>query len=277
MNADGSGRKVLGEAKYSGISPDGTKYWFITYKKKELGVADIDGNNRVIFPGPIKAHRAWWSPSGDMILFVRRNAYYTILPDGSGQELLYDFNKHPKKSTAIWGADWSPDGKALAIGISRKSQWQKIDTERGIPIYTVGEYPIWNPDGKKIYSTTGKLLEFDVSTLSLSENLSKASPRAVSYFDVNFKKGLTAYILTDQYIDPKTGKWDSHYSLNNLWIMNMNGAGHRKLTDDKGPNDVKRYVTLSPDGKRIMYTCDTDSCFYDILIMELAYPEEEVQ
>jgi Tol biopolymer transport system component len=267
MNPDGTGKQVRWDDKSpEDYSPDKIRYVYLD-ADNNLAIANMDGSGAHLL-GAIKATEARWSPAGDKIAFLRYRKYYTVSPDGSNLTLIYDFDKHPQKGSAIWGFAVSPDGKSFAIGSSVNLQWKKIDTGKGIMIYTVGKAPIWSPDGKKIYSSTGDIKAFDITNLSISGDISKSGHEAASYFDINFNKGLIAYTLSEDYIDPATGKPDSHIDLNNIWIMDINGSGHRKLTTDKGAFAGKEGVVISPDGRYIAYKNEYDRNIYTI---ELSY------
>jgi Tol biopolymer transport system component len=67
-----------------------------------------------------------------------------------------------------------------------------------------------------------------------------------------------------------TPRWspDGHVSLNNIWIMDINGTGHKKLTYDKGEFTWKEDVIISPDGRYIAFQMIEEGNIY---LIELSY------
>jgi TolB protein len=127
IKPDGSGTaqiaSVVGEVGNPTWSPDGTRIAFDA--QDQIFVVDADGSHlRLLLASSPASGPGYpsWSPRGDSILFLDtpRSAggfaaeVWVMKPDGSGRRRLY---RSP--CCGIWSPPiWSPDGKALAVGMS---------------------------------------------------------------------------------------------------------------------------------------------------------------
>jgi len=135
IKPDGSGMahiaSVVGEVGSPTWSPDGTRIAFDT--PDDLYVVDAAGSHlRLLLAGSPAGgpgHPSW-SPRGNSILFESTPGsagdytaeVWVMKPDGSGRRRLYRSGQHFGPSSSDGGLSsppiWSPDGKAIAIGMS---------------------------------------------------------------------------------------------------------------------------------------------------------------
>lgn len=145
----------------------------------------------------------------------------------------------PGDSSAIWSADFNPNGDLLAVGTYF---WQlivwNIETDEGFPIFDAHEAPVWSVaislDGKTLVSSAGDIVTvWDLETRAFIKDL--------------YHHDDTVYTVA---ITPDNTTLVSGSEDTTIKIVNL-GTGDfiRTLEGHKGG---VRSVAISPDGKKIV-------------------------
>ena len=163
MNADGSGKRRLGDGANPSWSPDGKQILYDSLPDFDLSVMNADGSGRRLVRVPYATWYATWAPDGKIVL-VRLGAsgvlreggdLYAVNPDGSGLERL------TKGARMTWPSV-SPDGSTIAAYAQDTDRLVAVPYGAGGPAVTLlahashyfpnGGMPLahWAPDGMKL-------------------------------------------------------------------------------------------------------------------------------
>jgi Tol biopolymer transport system component len=276
IRPDGSHKEIINGYDSKRMSANGNNYLFAD-KDLYLCIGSLDGSKTRRMPNNARA--VWdyrWSPDGKKFAFLYDFRLYLVNTDGSHFQELINFTGKGHTRNLIW----SPDGASIALGLYSGASWKKYNVKEGITLYMVGRRPLWSPDSSIIYSIDdGKLYAFKPASLSLSADLANAGEHDVQFFDIDFSRGVIAYIF--DYSASKKNRNNNSWRKNrdnNIWITNMEGLTHRKITDDKG---AKATLSFNKDGRYIAYyhqdpfpegSGPADSSPTNIYVIELYYP-----
>ncbi len=242
-NADGSGLQVVIGSSRGDIrpalfgraswSPDGRKLAFATDVNFARGngplyVVDADGSNVRRLPGTAPAFEPTWSPDGKTIVFARRGKGLT-----------------PFVTASLW-----------SIGVDGRNLHRLLDEVRG----RLDVPDSWSPDGTQLAFTRAVFKPFaqngqDVSDYAIyvmrsdgsglrkladrgSEPAWSPDGRQIAYSSDRDRNGELSYGDTVNYA-------------NELYVMNSNGSGSKRLTSTKDLNEGS--PSWSPDGSRIAF------------------------
>lgn len=215
--------------EYISWSPDGKKFAF--NNRKDMGMMNIDGTNRVILVGHSAASQPQWLSDVKKIVFMSGGAYAMINIDGTGYKniggttvdsyLGYLSGLPPK-----WAFSLSFDGKQMLINTTQLSMREGAREKvlpSGIGVMDVENKDPWNPNVRIL-----KKLEGDVSGASYSPD----------------------------------GKFIAFSYLGYIWMMNADGTNLTQLTSsDLGK--VKSGPIFSPDGKKLAIVLSRIGDSYD--------------
>jgi Tol biopolymer transport system component/DNA-binding winged helix-turn-helix (wHTH) protein len=234
-------------------SPDGKRIVFQSTRSGnfEIWRADADGTNLVqltSFGGPLTGTPRW-SPDGQQISCdTRPGAHpniHILTADGGPARRL------PNDTSDDGVASWSHDGHWLYFASNRSGKWQvwKRTVEGGKPIQVTkdgGFAAFESPDGKSIYYT--KFNEDGIFQVALdggAENKVVSEPPGGfwGYFAVG-RDGL--YFLGDTGTPPKHQPAFKFFDFVTHKIAVMGDM-------EKGPYDGAPGLSVSPDGKYLLY------------------------
>jgi Tol biopolymer transport system component len=272
MNADGSnGVEILDEAMSPWIgqptwSPDNTRIacsWSNGQGQllAQIMTMDPDGTDRVVLTGVNQDLAPSYSPDGSMIAFSSsrdgNNEIYVMDADGSDQTRLTSNavdDSHPS-----WGPAATPPSTGNTIG-----------TVASTPFYTgaANQYNLYI----KITSTT-------VSGLTVGQQVYCAA--SVTDFPNLLTIGATLTGTLDHSLGwwvfkkamvqapPATGNAIGTvvYSDGGICIINPDGTGFTRLTDDNATQSFDESPAWSPDGSRIVFCRSSRKYYPDIWLM----------
>jgi Tol biopolymer transport system component len=176
---------------------------------------------------------------------------WVINADGTGEEKITDAVNSEEFQGALH-AWWSPDGKQMVFQCNYHSAHENICTMNSdgsqIKRLTDGRNfdPAWSPDGKYIvyYSQDGP--EEDIMVMKADgsgiKNLTQHASSNVN--PVWSPDSRQIAFISDR------DKNDSMFW--NLYIMNLNGSGLTRLTNDQWTNATT--LAWSPDGKQVAFS-----------------------
>jgi Tol biopolymer transport system component len=149
-------------------SPDGKEIAFSRHNQLtrtyDLFIAELNGNNRLLYDSAGRGFNPTWSPDGSQIAFqdVGSDLYsiiYVINPDGSHLRALTE------RDGIYFDPAWSPDGDQIALHEGRTNEIVLLDLDDGaiqtvissldqvrVPgrLYDYNGSPSWSPDGQRI-------------------------------------------------------------------------------------------------------------------------------
>ena len=239
--------------QYPAWSPDGSTIAYLAGKEDTTGIYFInpDGTNKRLFLSGL-CYYPDWSPDGEWIVFSNGAQIWKIKVTGDSlTQLTFEGrNFYP---------DWSPDGKKIAYDSNFRNPWganviwvmdSDGNNKKDISQHGVGEWriPDWSPDGAKIVhqryvetpNGTPEIVVMDKNGnnfIRLTNNLSLDS---YPVYSPDGKK--IAFSSSPGY------RADIPPDIPQIWIMNSDGSGLKKLTEEGG--DMPCW---SPDGQRIAY------------------------
>ena len=241
------------------------------------GVAS-DGSQRVRLTRPLAGRRGVgsdsqpaWSPDGGMLAFVRSEP-----PSEAARTRIFlvdlaSGRVRPFTSAgSAFSPAWSPDGRRIAFVRRTDAEWavvvaevdggeeQVLVREPNDPdSYVSLDGPAWSPDGARLAytrSTLDRKFTFRPRLYVVDANGSGASrPLARDAADAAWSPDGERIAFAS--VRDRNGKrcWDQCHVFAELYVMNADGTGARRLTrnrgDDHGPS-------WSPDGKRIAFASD---------------------
>ena len=250
-------------------SRDGQTIVFVSWRdgNGEVYAMDADGTSpRNLTQDPAKDVHPAWSPDGRRIAFVSRrdgnSEVYVMNADGSGKRNLTRDRAQDDYPT------WSPDGRRLAFlrgpqgfcsyqlyvvnadssGLRRLT----LRVPEGTPETTgrckgKADQLVWSPDGRTIYF--GRYL---VRT-------DGSGARRLPYFPLTgwsravwSPDGTRIAFAAKSPGPPPTSTSPSH---SDIYVMNADGSGKRRLTHDARSNAEPAW---SPDGRRIAFKSSRD-------------------
>jgi Tol biopolymer transport system component len=266
-------------------SPDGRTIAFVSWRdgNGEVYAMNADGSSpRNLTRQPANDVRPAWSPDGRSIAFVssrnRQSEIYVMNADGSGKRSLA--RNRANDDLPTWSPDrldlptWSPDGRRIAFLRPATRRYKmpgpRDVIRRGYHLYVV------NADGSELRNLTSNW----------------TYPRQVTQV-VWSRDGRTIYfrpylVRTDgsgarrlPYI-PRTAVWSpdgrriafaakgpepppSSASHTDIYVMNADGSGKRKLTHNERYNAEPAW---SPDGRKIAFRSSRNGN-RDIYVMNL--------
>jgi len=227
---------------------------------KELYICDFDGrnveqltsyNNITLLPK--------WSPTGDRIVF-------TSYKDGVPILYLMDVSSGSVRMVAgkdglnVGGASWLPDGDALALTLRRSgnSDIFTVNAEGKVleqltRHWAIDTSPAFSPDGTRMAFVSNRSGNPQIYVKDLESGNEERITFDLKYCTspVWSNTGKIAFsVMEDGVI--------------NIYSINPDGSGVRKLTDDNGNSEDPCW---SPDGRYIVFSSDRDGGGYKLYIM----------
>ncbi|HEX9641436.1 MAG TPA: hypothetical protein VGB13_08990 [Candidatus Krumholzibacteria bacterium] len=248
-------------------SRDGRTIVFVSWRdgNGEVYAMDADGGGpRNLTQHPAKDVRPAWSPDGRRIAFVSRRdgnyEVYVMNADGSGKR-----NLTRDRARDVFPT-WSPDGRRIAFLRARlysnRVRGLGVNRFHGYHLYVMnadgsglrrltqnftGKYQlVWSPDGRTIYFGNDLV------------NADGSGARRLPYIPLTAVWSpdgrQIAFVHTLR--GPPLQQFGPRYSLNReIYVMNADGSGTRKLTHNAGYNAEPAW---SPDGRRIAFKSSRD-------------------
>ena len=270
----GSGRIVFGRVQLEldptgGSSSSGPEIWSMA----------ADGSDvRMVLAGDTSPTTPAWSPDGSRIAFLEKDPdaddlgtlrLSTSAPDGSDLHVIAGGLIEPIFPTI----SWSPDGTRIAVLDSRAHDLSAFD-EYGIPLTEIAVYALggtrerlvdvpgtaggfaWWPDARGFAVTSidergapTDLIHVDLDGEVLSSLAQNVSPYAPA---VSPGGDRVAFVRSEALTD------GSDVTVEDVWIVRVDGTGLTRLTDDPGRNPS---LAWTPDGTRILFASQTpDRC-----------------
>jgi Tol biopolymer transport system component len=296
LNPDGSGLRRLARCKTirCGISnavwsPHGARLAFFQGYQNPNGPssvslfvinADGSGEKRLARCGQTEgcgfAYRSGisWSPDGSRIVFSDRSSLHVVKANGGVLRRLThcSVTLTHSASGAITGWDkkscqdlspaWSPDGSRIAF--ARMGNTGEIlhvvnaDGSGSKPLTRLLRYAsdaVWSPDGRSIAFDTldgAHTVHADGSHLTLLVSGPPGSGPGLPSWSPDGTRIL--YASTPGYSTHSGG----HYRLE-VWVMNANGTGRRRLYHSACCTGGPGYPIWSPDGKYIAFDAEVSA------------------
>ena len=247
-------------------SRDGRTIVFVSWRdgNGEVYAMDADGSEpRNLTQHPAKDVRPAWSPEGRRIAFVSRrdgnSELYVMNADGSGKRNL-------TRNRAIDDyPTWSPDGRRIAFlrGRLYSNNPGGLGVHRfyGYHLYVVNadgsglrrltrnqtyHYQlVWSPDGRTIY--------FGRYLVSADGSGARRLPYIPLTAVWSPDGQQIAFVSEERGPLPSGGCCPS--SSSDIYVMNADGSGSRRLTHKAGYNSAPAW---SPDGRRIVFQSTRD-------------------
>jgi Tol biopolymer transport system component len=211
-----------------------------------------------------------WSPDGTTLAFVRREPpsetsrtrIFLLNPDGAG----------PQPFTTVGEAfspAWSPDGRRIAFVRRSDTEWaivvaevesraeQVLVREPNDPDgYVSFDAPAWSPDGMRIAytrSTLGRNFTFRPRLYVIDANGGPATPLARDAAEAAWSPDGRRIAFAS--VRDRNGRrcWDQCHLLAELYVMNADGTGLKRLTRNRGDDHAPSW---SPDGRLIAFASD---------------------
>ena len=268
--SDGSGFEVLTDstATYRWLTPapDGER---IAFYSDRSGCYDIwtmrtDGSDLTQLTGVAELERCnrfpTWSPDGSRIAFdTSRDS-----PDGLGWEV-YVMNADGSGVVNLTGHaasdyvhGWSPDGRVIVLS-DRGGEFATYlidpDDMSVEPFLDGLAYPVWSPDGSRIaYEVEDAAGNMDVWVMNAdgSDRLNLTSHPADDRMPATPNSPWSPdgrHIAVERY-DPALWAVDSTYVV----VIGTDGSGDRAIRAPGEGTPQDRFVTWSPDGRRVLFT-----------------------
>ncbi len=239
-------------------SPDGRTIVFVSWRdgNGEVYAMNADASDpRNLTQHPAKDVRPAWSPDGRRIAFARHgdgnSEIYVMNADGSGKRNLARNrlrlnDDYPK---------WSPDGRKIAFlrdtpSSSYAHHLYVVNADgsglRRLTRNQTGRYQlVWSPDGRTIY--------FGRYLVSVDGSGARRLPHIPLTAVWSPDGQQIAFVSTTRGPAPFGGCCPS--SSSDIYVMNADGSGSRKLMHNAGYNDKPAW---SPDGRKIAFTSSRD-------------------
>lgn len=233
-------------------------YDFSKLTGRILFQSDRDGDDEIYVMNPdgteiiqLTHNRAFdgypvWSLDGKRIVFESnrdgRFQIYIMDKDGNNTAKITN-NRHNNRYPC-----WSPDGKWIAYQSQRENRLQIYAinmSKKKERVLTDSWYrsglPNWSPDGKKIAFTANKMLGWGVYLMDRDGSNIQALDTKGGACRPHWSKDGKLIAYVSQKADKK----------GDIWIMNPDGSGKRRLTTDSEKYDY--YPSWSRDGNWIVY------------------------
>lgn len=227
---------------------------------KELYICDFDGrnveqltsyNNITLLPK--------WSPTGDRIVFTsytEDKPMLYLMDMASGDSRIIS----GKDGLNIAGASWHPDGDKLALTLRRSgnSDIFTINTDGKVleqltRHWAIDTSPAFSPDGTRMAFVSNRSGNPQIYIKDMESGNEERITFDLKYCTspVWSQTGKIAFsVMEDGDI--------------NIYSINPDGSGVRKLTDGSGNNEDPYW---SPDGRYIVFSSNRDGGGYNLYIM----------
>ncbi|MBX7172057.1 MAG: winged helix-turn-helix domain-containing protein [Pyrinomonadaceae bacterium] len=258
--AGGEPQKVSEKNTGIDFSPDGKR---IAYRLSNINEKGENGlftanpdfsNEKLVFsfnPTEFVVQDHKWSPDGLYLTYVartiknnQRRFFIGQIPAEGGAERFIV----PPRAESIWGIDWFPDGKGLAVTaidpntlltqvwyLSYPSaDWQRLTTD-----LTSYSYAKVTPDGKSVIAPQQR----DIFNLWIGQNDGQ-NFRQVTFDTIRYE-------LDMSWMNEETILFSASSGNNiEIWKMQADGSNRQQLTNDPA-KDITPKAT--PDGKKILF------------------------
>jgi Tol biopolymer transport system component len=244
-------------------SPDGRTIVFVSWRdgNGEVYAMNADSSSpRNLTQHPAKDVRPAWSPDGRRIAFVSsrdgRSQIYVMNADGSGKRNVSRNRANDDYPT------WSPNGRRIAFLRATRSNGIRF---WGHELYVVNAdgsglrrltrnpkgyflyQTVWSPDGRTIYAGP-YVADADGSGAQVSLQVG-----AIAVWSPDGTR--IAFARKPDWCSDRGGTRPCAGSHSDIYVMNADGSGTRKLTHNARQNAEPAW---SPDGRRIAFVSRRD-------------------
>jgi TolB protein len=233
-NPDGSGTAPLLRGDWAlmpAVSAEGSTVAFVTGVYLDgFSLMNPDGTNRrAASGGPDPS----WAPDGRRVAIEDLGGITLVNVDGSGSERIIEPGQLGEDSD-FWDPAWSPDGRKIALALEYNNgpgaiYVVSLASRRAVALTHKGSdfEPAWSPDGKRIAFDHGKgIAVMNANGSHVHMLIGKASRPAWS---PDGKK-----IAFVRYLGKNS----------EIYVMNLNGSGLRRLTHNPGADLFPEWQAL---------------------------------
>jgi Tol biopolymer transport system component len=237
-------------------SPDGRKIAYASPARKQYGsrilIVNADGNHELTVTRRNYGFNRYpvWSPDGRRIAFEQFDgcasyAVSVVGANGSGERRLTPGDRYARPA-------WSPDGRIAFTHVHRGAVYviRPDGSDRRVLAKIPGAKPVWGV----AWSPDGRLIAFIGDGFLWAMNADGTHPlrlhdRAIA--NRGTRGAEVAWSPDSRQLAFAQGARDRE-----IFVVNADGSGLRKLTDNRPVNDAD--PVWSPDGRAIAFTSDRD-------------------
>jgi Tol biopolymer transport system component len=254
VNSDGTGQTNLTNNSAAdnlpAWSPDGSRVVFVSNRNanEEIYVMDADGSNVVQLTdnGAVDRYPSW-SPDGTRIAFASlRNFPWKIYSmdsvdidsDSNGDNLVQLTSNAASDLQPVW----SPDGTRMAFvsdrtGFAQVFVMSAVDGSSQTRLTNnsaQNQTPDWSPDGTRVAFASNRSGSYNVYSMDAVDVDSDGNGDNLAQltFDAAFGTGAPSWSPDGSQIAFHSDR-DGRYA---IYVMQANGLGQTKVTDDPGDN-----------------------------------------